>query len=84
MTLDHEINHAGTSEMADDAQEHVVIEGTDDLTKAYRQFATSQPQYSTVAVWNPKLRRVEFLYLRACLSERLQLSTNSTVSRNSL
>ena len=38
--------------------------GTDDLTKAYRQFATSQPQYSTVAAWNPKLKRVEFFVLK--------------------
>ena len=38
--------------------------GTDDLTKAYRQFATSQPQYSTVAVWNPNLKRVEFFVLK--------------------
>ena len=38
--------------------------GTDDLTKAYRQFATSQPHVTVVGVWNPRRKRTEFFVLR--------------------
>ena len=41
-----------------------VLHGTDDLTKAYRQCITCQPQFAVVAVWNPTAKRVEFFIVK--------------------